>query len=116
MSGEQIDPDARDYVYIQLAAILRRRIESGEYPPGRRIPSMKEAIQEFGVGDHTYHRAVAVLRDAGLIETIPHRGSFVAESAELSPLKALRGPLVRSCARLCAHAAAPPVTSPHEPS
>lgn len=102
MSGEKIDPDGRDFIYVQLARILRARIESGEYPPGRRIPSMKEAIGEFGVGDHTYHKAVALLRDEGLIETVAHRGSFVraADLQALVPGGAWWGALMRAHARI----------------
>lgn len=80
MGGEQIDPGSKVFVYVQLAVILRDRIRAGEYPPGRRIPSKKEAMQEFGVGDHTYDKAVAILRDEGLVETVSHRGSFVSEA------------------------------------
>ena len=77
MSGEQIDPDGKVPVYRQLAAILAARIESGRYPPGRRIPSKREAIEEFGVADKTYDRAVGVMREAGLVETVRGKGSYV---------------------------------------
>jgi len=113
MSGETIDPDSRVFVYVQLAGIIRQRIESGEYAPGRRIPSLRDARSEWGVADKTWFKAVALLREEGLVETIPKHGTFVTE---LSRAAALPSGLVRSCARLCAHAAAPPVTSPHEPS
>ena len=62
-----------------IAAILTARIESGRYQPRRRIASKREAIEDFGVADHTYDRAVALLRDAGLIESVKGKGSFVTE-------------------------------------
>lgn len=34
---------------------------------------------EWGVARTTARRAVALLRDRGLVETVPQRGSFVAE-------------------------------------
>jgi GntR family transcriptional regulator len=79
VGDETVDPDSKEPVWRQLAAILRARIESGQYPPGRRIASKNEAMQEFGVADHTYDKAVALLRSEGLVETIRGKGSYVAE-------------------------------------
>ena len=61
----------------QLAAWIRERIESGEFPPGRPIPSETALVQASGVARGTARRAVAVLRDEGLVETIGGRGTYV---------------------------------------
>lgn len=63
--------------YRQVAAILRERIESGEIPRGRRIPSLVELEQEFGVARDTLRKAVQLLRDEELVETVPGLGVFV---------------------------------------
>lgn len=72
-----IDFDGPVPVYRQLADLLRTRIRAGEIPPGRAIPSKRTVEQELGVGGHTFDRAVAILRDEGLIETVKGKGLFV---------------------------------------
>ncbi len=74
-----IDPDGRLPAYLQLADILTERIRSGELPVGRMLPSEKALQQEFGVGRGTVRRAVAVLRERGLVDTVPQRGTFVVK-------------------------------------
>lgn len=60
----------------QIATIIRRRIETGEYAPGRLI-SENALMQEFGVARNTARKAVANLRDKGFLYTRPNLGSFV---------------------------------------
>ena len=72
-----IDPTARLPPYRQLAEIIRGRIASGEYPKGSRLPSEAEFMEEFEIGRNTARRAVAVLRDEGIVETVATRGSYV---------------------------------------
>jgi len=47
--------------------------------PHRPIPSETQIRQEFGVARDTARQAVALLRERGLVYTIAHRGTFVAE-------------------------------------
>lgn len=77
--GEVIDYGVAEPVWRQLAAIMRRRIRTGQIPPGRMIPSEKQCEQEFGVARGTCRKAVALLRDEGLVVTVPGRGSYVAD-------------------------------------
>ena len=70
-----IDHDAETPLYRQVADILRARIESGEI--SRRVPSVKSLVQEFGVAQGTAERALALLRDEGLIRSVMGRGHFV---------------------------------------
>jgi GntR family transcriptional regulator len=72
-----IDPTARLPPYRQLAEIVRGRIASGEYPKGSRLPSESDFMEEFEIGRNTARRAVAVLRDEGIVETVATRGSYV---------------------------------------
>lgn len=71
----QLDPDAFEPLYEQLAAILRARIESGDL--GRRVPSVKTLAQEYGCAQGTAERALSILKEEGLIRTAMGRGSFV---------------------------------------
>ncbi|WP_219825909.1 GntR family transcriptional regulator [Nonomuraea typhae] len=69
----------------QLHEILAERIETGEYPPGERMPSITALMNEFGLAVATTQKAVAKLREDGLIYTEPGLGSFVAEQGRESP-------------------------------
>ena len=64
-------------LYVQLANILRRMIESGELEPRAPLPSESYLQQEHGVARGTVRMAVRILRDEGLVVTIGGRGSFV---------------------------------------
>jgi GntR family transcriptional regulator len=69
-------------VYLQLAAILRGQIERGELVPRQPLPSESYLVGQYGVSRGTARRAVQVLRDEGLVRTIPQRGTYVAESGK----------------------------------
>jgi DNA-binding GntR family transcriptional regulator len=77
VTDDRIDPLGPLPPYRQIAAILRRRIESGQYPPDTRIPTESELVDAFEVARTTARRAIAVLREEGLIYTVPQRGSYV---------------------------------------
>ena len=62
---------------MQLAAILRARIESGEFPPGRALPSRERLAAEYGIARGTVERGLAVLRKEGLVATTFGRGVYV---------------------------------------
>lgn len=74
-----IDHDAATPVYQQLAAILRARIESGELPPGRVLPSEATLMQQFGIARETARKGVRVLRDEGIVHIVQGRGAYVCE-------------------------------------
>jgi GntR family transcriptional regulator len=84
VTDDRIDPIAPLPPYRQIADILRRRIESGRYQPDTRIPTESELIEAFEVARTTARRAIAVLRDEGLIYTVPQRGSYVARRSSAS--------------------------------
>ena len=73
----RIDYDAADPPYLQLAAILRGRIESGQYAPGAWMPGLAYLVQEFGIAKNTARRAIQILADEGLVVTRQGWGSFV---------------------------------------
>ncbi len=79
-SGGQNDdatgPDD-DSPYRRVAAALRERIAT-DLAPGDRIPSVRALVSEFGVASATASRAVALLRDEGLVESLPRVGTVVA--------------------------------------
>lgn len=63
--------------YLQLAAILREMITSGKIGPNQPLPSIKTLAQEYEVAKGTAEKALGVLRDDGLVRTVPGRGIYV---------------------------------------
>jgi DNA-binding GntR family transcriptional regulator len=61
----------------QVADDLRRRIESGEFPPGAPVPSAAALSAEYGVSRSTAAKAVTALKDEGLIVTVRGWGAFI---------------------------------------
>lgn len=85
-----IDDESEFTVYQQIAAVIRARIEAGEYR--RRLPTVTAFEQEFGVARNTVLQAMAHLRDLNIIYTVRNRGSFVrvTTTAEVSPEPGMR--------------------------
>ena len=53
-------------IWLQLTEQLTRRIIVGAYPPGSRLPSVRELAAEAGVNPNTMQRALAQLEQDGL--------------------------------------------------
>jgi len=64
----------------ELISDLLKRIEVGELRPGSQIPSTQELSDHYDLSLSTIHRAVARLREQGVLVGRPGRGVFVAES------------------------------------
>jgi DNA-binding GntR family transcriptional regulator len=67
--------------YLQLARILREMITSGQIAPRQPMPSIKSITQQYGVAKGTAEKALGVLRDEGLVVTVPGRGIYVIDPA-----------------------------------
>ena len=63
--------------YLQVAALLREMIESGEIGPREPLPSIKTIMQRYEVAKGTAEKALQVLRADGLVRTVPGRGVYV---------------------------------------
>ena len=72
-----VDPGLPVPAYRQLEGSLRRRIDRGEWQAGP-LPSVAYLQHEYGVGRDTVLHALRLLREAGVIFTVPKRGSYVA--------------------------------------
>ena len=77
-----IDHEGDVPVYVQLASILRARIESRELAPRRAVPSKRTLMQEFGVAGGTVDKAIGILRAEGLVRTVTGRGIYVVPEGE----------------------------------
>ena len=73
----KIDPTGPVPPYRQIAEIISKRIKSGEYPKDSRIPTESEMVETWEVARTTARRAIALLREEGLVQTVPQRGTYV---------------------------------------
>jgi GntR family transcriptional regulator len=76
-----VDHGAPEPAYQQLSAILRTRIAKDEWRSGP-LPSLKQLQQEYGVGRDTVLHAIDILREEGLVFTVPRRGSYVSPDSK----------------------------------
>lgn len=70
-------------IYLQLAEQLRMKIVSGEYPPGYRLPGVRELAAEAGVNPNTVQRAMAELERMSLVYSQRTSGRSVTEDISI---------------------------------
>lgn len=66
--------------YHQLSSLFRRRIESGDWPVGRQIPTLGALAAEFQVAPATVRRAVDSLVQEGVLACYRAKGTFVLKA------------------------------------
>ncbi|MFG1995765.1 GntR family transcriptional regulator [Actinoplanes sp. NPDC048988] len=62
-----------------MGATSGLRIHDGELAPGQRMPSEKDLHDEFGFARETIRRALALLRNEGMVEVRHGHGTFVLQ-------------------------------------
>lgn len=82
MTSDRIERGTSKPVYVQIADIFRRRIREGEIPPGYPLPSKRALRQEFGAADGTVGKAMAILREEGLAQTVRGLGVFATQPSQ----------------------------------
>lgn len=70
-------------IYAQLIHQIKQGIVSGIFPPGERLPSVRDLAMEAGVNPNTMQRALAELERDGLVYTQRTAGRFVTEDEEM---------------------------------
>ena len=66
-------------VYTQLVDQIARAIILGQFPPGGRLPSVREFAADAGVNPNTMQRALSQLEANGLVTTNRTAGRVVTE-------------------------------------
>ena len=66
-------------IYSQLIDQIQVGIVSGAFPPGERLPSVRDLATEAGVNPNTMQRALAELERDGLVYSQRTAGRFVTE-------------------------------------
>jgi GntR family transcriptional regulator len=78
LGSETLDRDASIPLYLQLAGLLRNRIERGEWRAGQKIPSENELNRLYGVSRMTARQVLAQLVNENLLFRVQGKGTFVA--------------------------------------
>ncbi len=81
-------------IYAQLMDTLKRRIITGRYLPGEKLPSVRELAAEAGINPNTVQRAFSELEREGLIYTQRATGKYVTDNAD--EIKAARQALAKT--------------------
>jgi GntR family transcriptional regulator len=68
-------------VYEQVLFAAKKAIVCGQLKPGDAFPSVRVLSQELRINPNTAQKVSARLREEGLIEVKPGRGSVITESA-----------------------------------
>lgn len=67
--------------YLAIAEAIRDRITSGDLATGDRVPSTRAITREWGVAMATATKALARLRQEGLVRAVPGIGTVVTDTA-----------------------------------
>ena len=76
------DLDENLPIYLQLTDELEKKIINGTYPPGSRLPAVRELAAEAGVNPNTMQRALTQMENSGLIYTKRTSGRFLTDDRE----------------------------------
>ena len=89
--------DGRQPIYLQIVDRLRLDIISGAYPPGERLPSVRDLAVEASVNPNTVQRALQELENSGLAESKRNTGRTV--TTDVSAIEKSRSELAARIAR-----------------
>lgn len=72
-----LDRHADEPLYVQLAEGIARLIEKGQLQPGERLPPHHDLAAQLDVNISTVTRAMSRLKQRGLLDSRPGRGTLV---------------------------------------
>lgn len=64
-------------VYAQIKQLIREAVLAGEYPPGSKVPSVRDLAAQARVNPNTMQRALQELEEEGLLHSNSTAGRFV---------------------------------------
>jgi GntR family transcriptional regulator len=69
-------------IFLQIADTITEKVVSGEFPPGEKIPSVRELAAVMGVNPNTVMRTYSELQAMNIIENQRGIGYFVSQEAK----------------------------------
>lgn len=81
-------------IFMQLIEIIQHSILSGTYPPGSKLPSVRDLASQAAVNPNTIQKALAELERSGLVYSQRTSGRFITE--DISMIKELKNTLAKT--------------------
>ena len=82
-------------IYAQLIEQIELMIVSGMYPPGAKLPSVRDLAADAAVNPNTMQRALSQLETDGLLYTQRTSGRYVTEDKIMQTKRSLAAGLVK---------------------
>jgi DNA-binding transcriptional regulator YhcF (GntR family) len=92
----KIEGGSGEAEYLQLARAIRQEIIDGKLPVGEPLPSSRSMKELHGIGRATWGRAVAELKQQGLIAVRKGQGAWVAARPAVQVVEIAAGDRVAS--------------------
>ena len=70
-------------IYLQLVDIMRTKIARGEWPPGEKIPAVRDLAVTFGVNPNTMQRSLSELEREGLLYSERTTGRYTTKDTQM---------------------------------
>lgn len=74
-------------IYEQIKKALKKDILTGEIRKNEKLPSVRDIASELAINPNTIQRAYKDLETEGYIYSVPGKGSFVDDIADLAQKK-----------------------------
>lgn len=68
-------------IFLQIADSISEKVMEGKYPPGEKIPSVRDLASEMGVNPNTIMRTYGELQSRGIIDNKRGVGYYVSNEA-----------------------------------
>ena len=68
-------------IFLQIADSISEKVMEGKYPPGEKIPSVRDLATEMGVNPNTVMRTYSELQMRGIIDNKRGVGYYVSSEA-----------------------------------
>ena len=81
-------------IFMQLIEIIQHSILSGTYPPGSKLPSVRDLASQAAVNPNTRQKALAELERSGLVYSQRTSGRFITE--DISMIEELKNTLAKT--------------------
>ncbi len=82
-------PVQTERLYQQIVEQIEKRVVAGDLKLGDQLPSERELGEQFGVSRTAVREAIKILREKGLIEVRPGRGTFVTNGTPVAMRQSL---------------------------
>jgi GntR family transcriptional repressor for pyruvate dehydrogenase complex len=82
-------------LYEQIVEQIEQSVQRGDLKPGDQLPAERELAEQFGVSRTAVREAVKALREKGLVEAYPGKGTFIT-SGSSNPMRQSIDRMMRS--------------------